>query len=263
MNGSETFLFLPPSLRRFRPQRLSHVGWTEELPLAYDLVEAMRPGLIVAIGTLWGATYYAYCQSAVEHEVDTMAFGIGKWKKGRGQYSGRDLYEDFCAHGREYYSGFSYPVLLPNWPGKNPSYGRPSQHFSKTSIDLFHIDEEAQGDEARAEIDRWYPKLRPGGIMVVHDIGEPGTDLRSHWESLGEHDDTFVFEGPPPLGVLRKTGEMLATEPLLLRLMFSDSTRDHDDLRRLYRRAARFTELEQLVGRGEFGRAGDPTQQTV
>lgn len=250
----DSFLFLPPSLRRFRPQRASHTGWSEELPLAYDLVEAMQPRQIVAIGIRWGATYYAYCQSVVEHDVDALAFGIGKWKKGRGQFSGGQLFDDFCAHGREYYSGFSYPLLLPSRIGQNPSYEGPAQHFSEGSIDLFHIDEDVRGAEAREEIHRWYPKLRPGGLMLVYDVEQPGSELRDHWDGLGDSVETFVFDGPPALGVLRKPGGSIDDAPLLLRLMFSKSNRERDDIRRLYRWAAHFTELEQNVGRGEFGR---------
>lgn len=261
MHASDTFIFLPPSLRRFRPLRKSYFGWTEELPLAYDLVDAMQPELIVAIGIRWGATYYSYCQSVVENDVDALAFGMGKWPKWRGKYSADQLFDDFRVHGREYYSGFSYPLRLGDPQGTYPRYDQVVEHFGDESIDLFHIDEDVQGEEAGEQIDRWYPKLRPGGVMVVHDVGQPGTDLRDYWDRLSDSVDTLVFDGPPPLGVLRKSGSRIEDAPLLLRLLFSESQQDREDMRRLYRRAARYTRLEQRIGRGQFGQMTKQEQQ--
>lgn len=244
-------VFLPPSLRRFHPARIPRWGWCEHLALAYDLVGALQPRLLVGLGMHWGASYYACCQSVLENELDTLCYAVSRWKEPRGGLGGNDLHDNFAAHGRDRYNSFSYVL---RW---GPSRGL--QHFSPASIDFIHLGEyfegEAMSRNIAALVGKWLDKLRPGGLFMVHDVGQPGSESRELWDELGRTHATFLMPGDPATGVLRKAGGGRAGDPpRLLRMLFGGAPDEQHLLQALYGHATAYLELEYLVGEDEFGR---------
>ena len=54
--------------------------WVDHLPFAYDLVAAIRPELIVELGVYNGLSFFTFCQSMVEHDIDGVAYGVDCWE---------------------------------------------------------------------------------------------------------------------------------------------------------------------------------------
>ena len=56
-------IYLPPSIRGFNVRRKKIFStWTDHLPFGYDLAEALRPELLVELGTHNGASFFIFCQ---------------------------------------------------------------------------------------------------------------------------------------------------------------------------------------------------------
>ncbi|MDZ7782670.1 MAG: hypothetical protein U5K56_06925 [Halioglobus sp.] len=76
----ETGIYFPPSIQRFEPKRVVFSTWIDHICFAYDLVAAVRPKLIVELGVYNGLSFFTFCQSMVENDIDGVAYGIDCWE---------------------------------------------------------------------------------------------------------------------------------------------------------------------------------------
>ncbi len=196
--------------RRFKPLRYGLGAWTEHIFFAYDLVTQSRPKLLVELGTDRGESYFAFCQSVQENKTGTRCFAVDHWRGDphAGSYD-EATFTDVSGHNNAHYADFS--TLLRS------SFDEALTHFADGSIDLLHIDGHHTEAAARHDVDAWLPKLRPGGILLMHDVAVRARDFGvwKVWEELVARRDAFAFSTPPGLGVWRKPGFAGATPPLL------------------------------------------------
>jgi hypothetical protein len=209
--------------RNFQPQRYGLGAWTEHIYFAYDLVADLQPALLVELGTDRGESYFAFCQSAVENHTRTKAFAIDHWR-GDAHAGGYDeaTYEDVAAHNHRYYSSFS--TLL------RQNFDEALRHFEDGSIDLLHLDGHHTEDAVRHDLQSWLPKLRPGGILLLHDVAMqgPGFGVWKVWEELVARGRTWTFSSPPGLGLWQKPPPDLL--PPLLELLVGPPNEQKDAL---------------------------------
>lgn len=242
-------LYVPPSIRHFEPKRLDFSTWVDHMAFAYDLVAATRPQLLVELGTYSGLSYFTFCQSIKEHDIDSVAYAIDTWKgeEHTGAY-GEEIYESVMQHNRENYPGFSYLMRM--------LFGEAAGHFADESIDLLHIDGLHTYEAVNEDFETWLPKVKPGGIVIFHDIQSRMADFGvwRFWDDLcaTKEYETFSFKQGYGLGVLRKSGRADERESQLEELMFHGSEQDHEDLRAFYAHAARFLILEKRAQSGHL-----------
>jgi hypothetical protein len=238
-------LYLPPSLRGFAPAYMTFSTWTDHLPFAYDLVAAIRPRLLVELGTQAGQSYFTFCQSMKDHAVDGLAYAVDTFEGDA--HTGADeksLYERVLKYNRENYHGFSYLMRM--------LFQEAVRHFDDGTIDLLHIDGLHTYEAVREDFETWYPKVRPGGIILFHDVRARLMDFGAwkFWDELeagthGAH-ETFVFNQGFGLGVLRKAGGAREADAEILRLMFApDGPEAGERLRSFYAHASKFHELSR------------------
>jgi hypothetical protein len=185
--------------RRFEPRIYGVGAWTSHLHFAYDLVAALKPALLVELGVDRGESYFAFCQSVVENETNTRCFGIDTWR-GDQHAGGYDetTFAQVSEHNRENYENFS--VLLRS------EFDDALAQFEPESIDVLHIDGLHTEAAVRHDMDSWLPKLRSGGMLLLHDVDVRGKEFGAWkvWAELQARGRAWTFHDGPGLGVWQK-----------------------------------------------------------
>ena len=185
---------------RFEPRIYGVGAWTPHLHFAYDLVATLKPRLLVELGVDRGESYFTFCQSAAENKTGSRCFGVDTWR-GDQHAGGYDetTFAQVSAHNRANYEAFS--TLL------RTSFDDALEKFDPGSIDVLHLDGLHTESALRHDLDSWLPKVRPGGVVLFHDV-----DVRrpQFWrlESLGGPAENWAAPGHfmtvPALGVWQK-----------------------------------------------------------
>ena len=182
--------------QRFDPLRYGLGAWTEHIFFAYDLVAQLRPRRLVELGTDRGESFFAFCQSALENETGTECWAIDHWQGDThaGSYD-ETTFREVSAHQRARYAGFATLI--------RSTFDQALERFAPGSVDLLHIDGHHTEAAARHDLDSWLPKLRPGGILLMHDVTMRGRDFGvwKVWTELQGRGRSWTFENRPGLGV--------------------------------------------------------------
>jgi hypothetical protein len=223
--------------QNFRPRVYGVGAWTDNLPFAYDAVAALRPKLLVELGTDRGESYFTFCQSAAENATGTRCFAVDTWR-GDSHAGGYDetTFAEVSAHNAQHYSTFS--TLL------RCSFDEALEQFEPGTIDLLHLDGLHTEAAVRHDLERWLPKLRPGGILLMHDINVRTREFGvwKVWDELRARGQSYAFADEPGLGVWQKPPALALPEPLATLLSGGDSL---SELRDHYRRRA--AELQERI----------------
>ncbi len=257
-------IYYPPSLQKFDPKRVVFSTWVDHMPFAYDLVECIRPKIFVELGTYNGASFFAFCQSMLENDIEGLCYAVDTWEgdSHTGAYD-TSIMDDVRAHAREHYRGFTYLMQM--------YFNEALKHFNDESIELLHIDGLHTYEAVQEDFTNWYPKVKPGGVILFHDIEARMKDygVWKFWEELAPQYESFQFQHGFGLGVLRKPGGDPQSHPLL-ELLFNSSEMEQQKLRQLYvhtsefmdtRRKARRFDAAGLGPRGAKGGQGKAAQQ--
>ena len=237
--------FLPPSLRNFTPEHMAFSTWVDHLHFGYDIVAAVRPKLAVELGTQHGLSFFCFCQAMQENKIDGLCYAVDTWA-GDEHTGGYDdsIFNGVQQHARKHYPSISYLMRM--------LFNDALAHFSDNSIDLLHIDGLHTYEAVSEDFHSWLPKVRPGGVILFHDIQARMMDFGAwrFWEEIAPQYNTFEFKQGFGLGVLRKAGGEPATDPLL-KMLFESNGDTHENLRGFYAHAAKFHELKRKVKRHE------------
>jgi len=172
-------------------------AWLEHAPFAFWLVEALRPKLIVELGTYSGFSFFAFCQAVQSLNLDTRAYGIDHWKgdEHTGFY-GEEVFTAVNTHNELHYGSFARLV--------RSDFQQAVTHFDEHSIDLLHIDGTHTYEAVKSDYDQWRPRLADGGIVLFHDtnVREREFGVWRLWQELIEAHKHFSFLHGHGLGVL-------------------------------------------------------------
>ena len=172
-----------------------------------------------------------FCQSMIENDISGLCYAVDTWggDDHTGEYD-ESIFEEVRRHARDHYRGISYLMRMLF----NDAVG----HFEDETIDLLHIDGLHTYEAVQEDFDNWYPKVRPGGIILFHDIEARQSDFGvwRYWAELEKKYDTFAFRHGFGLGVLRKPGgpDTSDEQHPLLELLFNGSEQEQHRLRQLY-----------------------------
>jgi predicted O-methyltransferase YrrM len=221
--------------RRYRPGGIAN--WSGHLPFAHDLVAALAPSLIVELGTHYGESYFGLCQAVEEHGLACLCYAVDTWRgdEHSGSY-GEAVFAEVDSYNKLHHKRFS--TLL------RCTFDEASVQFEEKSIDLLHIDGQHTYESVRNDFDRWLPRIRPGGVMLIHDIAVRHGDFGVWrlWEEVKTRFRSFEFLHSWGLGVIQTDGS--SSDSPFLNALFSDSGSDRAFVARYYADLARLLELE-------------------
>ncbi len=125
-----------------------------------------------------GESYFAFCQAVAENGTRTRAFAVDTW---RGDQHTRPydnvVYEEVKAHNEAHYAGFSTLLRM--------TFDEAAERFGEQSIDLLHIDGAHTYDAVSHDFLAWWPKVKHGGVVVLHDAFERQWEF-GVWQLLEE-----------------------------------------------------------------------------
>jgi hypothetical protein len=185
--------------RHFEPRIYGVGAWTSHLHFAYDLVALLKPAILVELGVDRGESYFGFCQSTLENATGTQCFGVDTWR-GDQHAGGYDetTFAQVSEHNRANYDSFS--ILIRS------DFNEALNRFAEESIGVLHLDGLHTEDAIRHDVDAWLPKLRPGGILLLHDVGvqSKGFGVWKVWGELQQQGRSWTFHDGPGLGVWQK-----------------------------------------------------------
>ena len=189
----------------FSPRYLSGTSaWAAHLPFGYDLVKALRPRLLVELGTWRGDSFFTFCQAVAESKLPTVCYAVDHWRGDgqAGEQTGDAQYLEVAAHAAAHYKEFAYLMRT--------DFGSAAREFTDGSADLVHVDGFHSLEAVTQDFETWLPKLRDGGVMLFHDImvrsseAHPDFGVWSFWDGLKARHKTWQFVHGFGLGIIIK-----------------------------------------------------------
>ncbi|CAE6836310.1 class I SAM-dependent methyltransferase [Xanthomonas arboricola pv. corylina] len=180
-----------------QPQCTPESAWLGHIPFAGWLIEAMRPGILVELGTHRGASYLAFCQAIQRCAVQAKCYAVDTWEgdEHAGEYSEEIFFTLLDYHQRNY-ADFSRLMRM--------RFEEAVQYFDDGSIDLLHIDGLHTYEAVRGDFETWESKLSKRAVVLFHDINVRERDFGvwRYWAEIRERYPSFEFTHTHGLGVL-------------------------------------------------------------
>ena len=179
--------------------------------------------------THYGESYFGFCQSVAQNGTGTLCYAIDTWQgdEHAGLY-GEDVYQQVSQYNERLYRSFSY--LLRS------SFDEALDRFAENSIDVLHIDGCHTYEAVSSDFEKWFPKVRAGGIILLHDIAVRRSTfgIWKFWDEVCERfPDTFTFHHWWGLGVVRKPDDR-DSQPGFLSSLFRCNSAEAEAVRRYY-----------------------------
>ena len=153
--------------------------WVGHLPFASWLIQLIKPRIFVELGTHSGNSYFTFCETVKNAELNTKCFAVDTWQgdEHAGFYDD-EVFGQVFANNQSNYAEFSNLMRM--------TFDDAANSFSDGSIDLLHIDGLHSFDAVKHDFETWLPKLAGGAIVILHDTSErqEGFGVWRFWESL-------------------------------------------------------------------------------
>ncbi len=179
------------------PDRRVPSHWIEHIPFAMWLTSALRPRVLVELGTYSGASYCAFCQAIAALDLPTRAFAVDTWKGD--PHNGPntpEVLDDLRRHHDLRYARFSTLLQM--------DFDEAVSRFADKEIDLLHIDGYHTYEAVRHDFETWRSKLSDRGIIVFHDVVERFADFGvwRFWDEITAQYPSFTVLHEHGLGIL-------------------------------------------------------------
>lgn len=202
LNSSHSPIFLSHPNRVVWPP-----SWVGHIPFAFWIIEALRPKVLVELGTHTGNSFSAFCQAIVEVKLPTRCFAVDTWigDPQAGHYDST-VYDDLMSYLQPKYGSFISLLRM--------TFDEALSHFDEGSIDLLHIDGFHSYDAVAHDFSTWLPKLSRHGVVLFHDteVRLEGYEVWRFWAEVSQQYPSLEFSHCNGLGVLLVGAEV--PEPL-------------------------------------------------
>jgi hypothetical protein len=243
--------FIPNAGMFLRPDHLPPSAWTGHIPFGAWMVAALRPRLLVELGTHHGASYLALCQAVEENGLETRCLAVDTWAgdEHAGAY-GDEVYDTLRRTHDPRYARFSELLRM--------TFDEALECVADGSVDLLHIDGLHTYDAVKHDFDTWERKLSDRAVVLFHDtqVRDRGFGVWRFWDEVRARFPAFEFVHSHGLGVLIVGADAPRAVRDLARLGDAERTRVQTLFERLgeglqFRAAAE--ELEKVAAGREEG----------
>lgn len=182
---------------RWSPEYLCGSAWLEHGPFAFWIIEALRPQLLVELGTHSGFSFMAFCQAIQRLRLDTRAVAVDTWAGDeQAGFYGEDVYRNLVYSQERRYRKFSTLI--------RSTFDEAVARFADRSVDLLHVDGRHYYDDVRHDYTTWIPKLSDRAVVLFHDTMERQNNFGVYklWDEVSAEYPAFHFEHGHGLGVL-------------------------------------------------------------
>lgn len=180
------------------PRRLGAISyWWGHVPFAHWLVAALRPRVVVELGTFNGVSFSAFCEAMRRQGIAGRCYAVDTWSDVE-HYGMHDdsTFLELGAYCRTHFGGLA-ELVRSTFRDALPS-------FADGSIDLLHIDGPHTYESAREEFECWLPKLSDRGVVLMHDtnVRDVGFGVWRLWDELRTTYPSFEFLHACGLGIV-------------------------------------------------------------
>jgi Methyltransferase domain len=179
------------------PARVVQSAWLEHGPFAFWIVDAIRPRLIVELGSHAGYSFCCFCEQLDRSGIAGRAIAVDTWQgdEHAGAYSDA-VYDDL-----ETYVGATYPGRAEL---KRMTFAEALPSVAKGSVDMLHVDGRHFYDDVVEDFTSWIPKLSDRAVVLFHDtqVRERDFGVYRYWAELEAKYPSFEFHHGHGLGVL-------------------------------------------------------------
>ncbi len=179
------------------PNLLMDSTWHGHIPFAFWIVEALRPKVLVELGTYNGGSYCAFCQAVKELDLSTACYAVDTWEgDAQSGFYGEEVFKTLSDYHGPRYSAFSR--LLRS------TFDEALEHFPEGSIDLLHIDGFHTYEAIKHDFTGWLSKLSERAVVLLHDTNVRERDFGAwrFWREISQRYPAFDFLHHHGLGVL-------------------------------------------------------------
>jgi Methyltransferase domain/NedA-like, galactose-binding domain len=174
-----------------------HSAWQGHVSFAHWLVGAVRPRVVVELGTHAGVSFAAFCNAVRLSGQGGRVFAVDTWRgDSHSGFYEEDIYHDLLAFTREQFPGVGTLMRC--------LFDEALAQFPDGCVDLLHIDGLHTYEAVRHDFDTWRPKLSARAVVLFHDTDIRGGDFGVWrvWEELAPQFPSFRFTHAAGLGVL-------------------------------------------------------------
>ena len=202
-------------------------AWLEHGPFAFWLINAIRPRILVELGTHNGFSYLTFCQAVHQLGLGTACYAVDTWVgDDHAGFYGEDVWTSVSRVNDAYYRGFSTLI--------RDLFAEALPYFGEGTIDLLHIDGRHSYEDVASDFRSWRSKLSERAVVLFHDtnVREREFGVWRLWRELSRNHPSFEFIHGHGLGVLALGPET----PAALRPLLSASVEERAAIQSAYAR---------------------------
>lgn len=181
----------------WEPRHRVASAWREHSPFAYWLISAIRPQLIVELGTHNGFSFFVFAEAVKRLGLKSKLFAIDSWQGDfQAGFYDESVYESVREISQKEYSDST--TLIRAY------FSEAVLQFEDGSIDLLHIDGRHGYDDVREDFEAYEPKLSTSAVVLFHDtqVFDESFGVHRFWAELRERAPSFEFLHGHGLGIL-------------------------------------------------------------
>lgn len=209
-------------------------------PFFFFLTEVIRPKKIVELGSMWGYSFFCFCQAGERLEEKPHCYAIDLWEGdiNTGKYN-NEVLENVKKHALKFDKSHTHII--------QKSFDEAVKEFSDGSIDILFIDGFHTYDAVKNDFETWRSKVSDRGVILFHDIcvEKENFGVKRFWQEIKTSYPSFEFHHDHGLGVL-----LYGSNPDEKLIKISNQSDEvHDEMRFVYRQIGSKCQMawDQLV----------------